>query len=166
MVAPRLPAPRRWSRAGEEGCCRRPALPRSLRPRGLLSAQARRFVPAALYPYTTHWVSTVKTPTRSQESPLDPPTPCSTRRSSQLPFLGSSTRTQSRERPCAIRVSDSELGSRIFYAQRHRRLPFCRDHRAQPRPQQARAMQGGAAFGNATGTFESGRPAASLAVTK
>ena len=112
-----------------------------------------RFVPAALYPYTTHWVSTVKTPTRAQESPLDPPTPCSTRRSSQLPFLGSSTRTQSRERPCAIRVSDSELGSRIFYAQRHRRLPFCRDHRAQPRPQQARAMQGGAAFGNATGTL-------------
>jgi hypothetical protein len=41
----------------------------------------------------THCVSTVKTPTRSQESPLDPPTTCSARCNHQFLFLGSSTRT-------------------------------------------------------------------------
>ena len=72
----------------------------------------------------TEAANLLRAQSRSQESPLDPPTPCSARCNRQLPFLGSSTVTRGRKRPCEIRVSDSEPGSRIFHAQRHRHLPF------------------------------------------
>ena len=45
----------------------------------------------------------------------------------------------------------------VFHAQRHRRIPFAVITAPSPATVLC-AMQRGAAFGNATGTFESGRP--------
>ena len=69
----------------------------------------------------------------------DSATPCSAPCNGQLPYLGRSTRVRSRDRRCAIRVSDSELESHVFHAQSHSRVPFCDLCTPAPHPPRVRA---------------------------
>ena len=62
------------------------------------------------------------------------------------------TRPGQRNGHRAIRVCDSEPGRRVYHAQSHCHVPFAVI--TMPSPVLGRrAMQGGAAFGNATGTL-------------